>query len=156
MENYITEKEAKHHKVCTNRYNSQKLQRVIDKKKSISETGNSVEPSPSLSRSFLKKKGPMLSCAICNEEDLSQNLHAAGSYRAKRKVVNVQHNKSFTEKWKEMALNYDNPSLLALISTGDLASNEIFYHAPCYESMQNESDKFKHNKSSTDWYAEWK
>ena len=64
LENYITEKEAKHHKVCTNRYDSQKLQRVIDKKKSISETGNSVEPSPSLSRSFLKKKGPMLSCVV--------------------------------------------------------------------------------------------
>ena len=55
-----------------------------------------------------------------------------------------------------MALNSDNPSLLALISTGDLAANEIFYHASCYKSMQYKSDKFKHNKSSTDWNAEWK
>ena len=55
-----------------------------------------------------------------------------------------------------MALNSDNPSLLALISTVDLAANEIFYHASCYKSMQYKSDKFKRDKNSTDWNAEWK
>ena len=55
-----------------------------------------------------------------------------------------------------MALNSANPSLLALISTGDLAANKIFYHASCYKSMQYKSDKFKCDKSSTDWNAEWK
>ena len=89
LENYLTEKEAKYLKVCANRYDSQKLQRVIDNQKSISEADSSVPPSPSLSRSFRMKKSPVLSCAICNEEDLSENLHAAGSYHAKRKVVNV-------------------------------------------------------------------
>ena len=99
----------------------------------------------------------LLSCPICNNEDLSENFHAAGgSYHAKRKVVNVQHNKNLTEKWKEMALNSDNPSLLTLISTGDLATNKIFYHASCYKSMQYKLDKFKHDKSLTDWNAEWK
>ena len=55
-----------------------------------------------------------------------------------------------------MALNSDNASLLALISTGDLAANKIFYHASCYKSMQYKSDKFKHDKSSMDWNVEWK
>ena len=46
-------------------------------------------------------------------EDLLENLHAAGSYHSKRRVVNIEHNKDFTEKWKEVALNSDNPNLLA-------------------------------------------
>ena len=121
-----------------------------DNQKSISEVGNSVEPSPSLSRSFWKKKRPLLCCAICNEDGLSENLRDAGSYHAKRKVVNVQRNKNFREKWKEMTLNSDNLNILALISTVDLAANEIFYHASCYKSMQYKSDKFKRDKSSTD------
>ena len=65
---YLTEKEAKYHKVCANRYDSQKLQRAIDNQKSISEADNSVEPT--LSRSFRKKKSPVLSCAIYNKKDL--------------------------------------------------------------------------------------
>ena len=55
-----------------------------------------------------------------------------------------------------MALNSDSPSLLALISTGDLAASGIFYHSPCYKSMQYKSDKFKRDKNSTDWNADWK
>ena len=93
----------------------------LDNQKNISEADNSVEPSPSLSRSFRKKKSPVLCCAICNEEDLSENLHAVGSYHGKGKWL--------------MALNSDNPSLLSLISTKDLAANKIFYHASCYKSM---------------------
>ena len=156
LENYLTQKEAKYHKVFANRYDSRKLQCAIDNQESISEAGNSVELSPFLSRSFSKNESPVLFCAIINKEDLSDNLHAAGSYRAKRKVINVQHNKNFTEKWKEMALNSDSPSLLALISTGALAASGILYHSPCYKSMQYKSDKFKRDKSSTDWNAEWK
>ena len=89
LENYLTEKEVKYHKVCANCYERQKLQRAIDNQKSISEAENSVEPSPSLSSLFRKKKSPLLSCAICNDKDLSENLLAADSYHAKRKVVNV-------------------------------------------------------------------
>ena len=102
LENYLVENEGKYQKVCASRYESQKLQRAIDNHKSISEEDNPIEPSPSLFCSFRMKKGLVLSCAICNEEDLSENLHADGSYHLKRKKVNVQHNKNFTEKWKEM------------------------------------------------------
>ena len=91
----------------------------------------------------------------CNEEDISENLHAAGSYHAKGKVVNAAHNTKFTEKWKEEALNSDNSRLLALLSTGDLTANEILYHASCYKTMQYESEKFKRNRNSTDQNAEW-
>ena len=37
-----------------------------------------------------------------------------------------------------------------------LATNKIFYHASCYKSMQYKLDKFKQDKSLTDWNAEWK
>ena len=104
LENYLNEKEVKYFKVCVNRYDSQKLQYATDNQKSTSESDNSVEPSFSLSRLFRKKKSPVLYCAMRNEEDLSENLHAAGSDHAKRKAVNVKHNKNFTEKWKEITL----------------------------------------------------
>ena len=151
FESYLTEKEAKYHKVCANRYDNQKLQRVKDNQNTIS----TAECNSSGPRSCRKKNKSFLSCAICNEEDISENLHAAGSYHAKRKVVNAEHNTKFTEKWKEMALNSDNSRLLALLSTGDLTANEIFYHASCYKTMQYESEKFKRNRNSTDQNTEW-
>ena len=46
-----------------------------------------------------------------------------------------------------MTLNCVNPSLVAVISTGNLATNEIFHHASCYKSMQYKSDKFKRDKA---------
>ena len=104
LENYLNEKEVKYFKVCVNRYDSQKLQYATDNQKSTSESNNSVEPSSSYSRLFRKKRSPVLHCAMRNEEDLTENLHAAGSDHAKKKLVNVQHNKNFTEKWKEITL----------------------------------------------------
>ena len=55
-----------------------------------------------------------------------------------------------------MALNSDNPSLLALISTWDLVSIEIFYIVSCYKPMQYKLDKFKQDRSLMNWNAEWK
>ena len=45
---------------------------------------------------------------------------------------------------------FDSPSLLSLISTGNLVAHEIFYHASCYSSMQYKSGKAKHDRSSTE------
>ena len=64
LQNYLTEKEARYHKIFANRYDSQKLQRVIDTQINISEADNSVESSLSLSHSFQKKKSLVLSCII--------------------------------------------------------------------------------------------
>ena len=127
------------------------MQRVKDNQNTISAAKyNSSAP-----RSYQKKNKSFLLCAICNEEDISENLHAAGSYHAKRKVVNAEHNTKFTEKWKEIPLNSDTSRLLALLSTGNLTAKEIFYHASCYKTMQYESEKFKGNRNSTDQNAEW-
>ena len=49
-----------------------------------------------------------------------------------------------------MAQKSDIPSLLDLISTGDLAANEIFYDASYYKSVQHRWYNFKRNRSSTD------
>ena len=51
---------------------------------------------------FESKKNPVLSCAMCDEEDLSENLQATGSHPTKTKVVKAKHNKNFTKntnKW---------------------------------------------------------
>ena len=70
LENYLIEKEAKYHKVCANRYESQELQSVIDNQKSISEADSLTEPSSSLLYSFRNRKVLVLTCVICSKEDL--------------------------------------------------------------------------------------
>lgn len=135
LEEYLTAKKAKYHKVCSNRSETTTIQRQNQ------NSNAALESNSSGSRSSRNKDKPILSWAICNEEDIIDNLHADGSYHEKQKVVNSEHNKMFTDKWKEMALN---SRLLALLSTGDLNVNAIFYHRSCYKAMEYDSEWSKY------------
>ena len=77
-----------------------------------------------------------VNCPICNEVDFANNHHAAGFYQAARLALNVEQNKHVIYKWKKMAMNFNNSSLLAPISTADLTANKIFQHRSCYKSVQ--------------------
>lgn len=67
-----------------------------------------------------KEKKPGVVRAICNREDLSENLHAAGFYHVKRKVVKGERN-------NKMVLNSNNSNLLALIFIGDLPIYQLTF-----------------------------
>jgi len=56
---------------------------------------------------------------------------------------------------EEMAINTDKSKPLALLSTGDLNANEIFYLGSCYKAITYESEKFQRDRSSTDLNTEW-
>ena len=42
--------------------------------------------------------------------------------------TNVVHVENITQKWKEMATKIGDDHLIRILSSGDVASNEIFYH----------------------------
>ena len=114
----------------------------------------SKEPeSPVTSSSQPKKKFASLFCAICSEDDFDYNLHAAGSLHVTQTDINTDHNHKLTIKWKKMAAKVGNSSLLNLLTQGDLAWNEIYYHRHCYNLVQN-NEKLKKDESIMD--LKWK
>ena len=72
---------------------------------------------------------------------MSENLLAAGTYHATVKGPNLDHNNVLTERWRRMAVTVGNDSLLSLLSSGTLVSNEISYHHECYVRMRKKCDK---------------
>ena len=88
--------------------------------------------------------------------DEPENLHAAGAYHATKKDVDSRHNEELTEKWRTMAVKFGNNSLLSLLSRGDLAANEIYYHRNCYIEMVNECNRCDRLNNSENVDRNWK
>ena len=121
---------AKFHKSCGNQFDNQKVRRIIE-----AETKSGESSTVATRSSLPNKKFGGRFCAICSEDDVDKNLHSAGSFHATQKHVNDKHNEEQTAKWKEMALKLENSFLLNLLSTGSLASNELYYHIECRNNM---------------------
>ena len=137
------------HRNCGTKYNKQKLERLTKKR--------AEQPSPSVRRSSVEKRDfAALFCAICNQTDSPENLHARGSFRATKRNVNAKHNKEVTENWKSMALKVGNETLLNHLSTGDASSNELYYHAECNKSFWNQCIKIDKENSSHDIEMKWR
>ena len=61
------------HRNCGTKYNHQKLERFTKKR------DNAEQPVPSVRRSSVKKRDfAAVFCAICNQTDSRENLHAGG------------------------------------------------------------------------------
>lgn len=88
-------------------------------------------------------------------EDLLENLHAAGSYHSKRRVVNIEHNKDFTEKMERSRTEFWQSQPF---STRDLTANDFlpYIFLQINKSMHYKSDKLKGDRSSSNWNVEWK
>ena len=77
---------------------------------------------------------------FCQKTDTESNLHAAGTYHAIQTKTNVSHVDNLTKRWKSMAVIEDD-HLLRLLSTGDVAANEIYYHTQCLCNFHNKFNK---------------
>ena len=59
--------------------------------------------------------------------------------------TNVVHVENTTQKWKEMATKIGDDHLIRILSSGDVASNEIFYHneniKPCLAIFHKVSNR---------------
>ena len=73
-----------------------------------------------------------------------------------KKNVDNKHNKELTNKWKNVAITVGNDSLLSLLSSGDLASNEMYYHTSCYKDMINKYNAINRKVNQNDEEQKWK
>ena len=75
--------------------------------------------------------------------------------------TNIEHVMTITQKWKDMATKIGDDHLIRILSSGDVASNEIFHHnekiKPCLSNFhkkyqtecKNANDAV--NEDDTDW-----
>ena len=54
-----------------------------------------------------------------------------------------------------MTVKTGNDALLSLLSRGDLAANEVYYHKACYKNMLNESDRCDKLNNSENVNRNW-
>lgn len=95
-------------------------------------------------------------CAICNQPDSKENLHARGSFHASKWNVNKKENDHATSSWRSMALKVGNNILLNHLSSGDASSNELFYHAQCNNDLYNKCIKIDKENSSYNIESKWR
>ena len=73
-----TKDKAKFHQKCKNKYDKQKIRRLLKKKKE-NQDGEHSETRVTHS-SYEKNEFGSLFCAICGEKDILTNLHIAGTF----------------------------------------------------------------------------
>ena len=148
----IKDKARYHHK-CKSRYNTQKIDRILDKRKKQNPAEGPSEKRTTRS-SYDKNEFGSLFCAICGKQDDMDNLHAAGTFHATKNNVDASHNDELTTQWKVMAMKTGKERLLALLSSGDTTCNELWYHGECNVQMWNECRDIDAREQRND--VEWK
>ena len=87
-------------------------------------------------------------CYWCSKKDVDANLVSGRTYRATKLTTKSNHVKNVTAKWIEMAAKLNNESALRLLSSGDVVSNELYYHNKCYATIQYQYSKLTKSESS--------
>ena len=134
--NFLKGKAAKYHKSCLDKYNDCMVQRAKDTYAKRGDGGKekaSMNTDTDLSNPTCKRqsqplpcKSKLLFCCFCGQKDIDENLVAAGTYRARSTKANPEHVKHLTDKWIEMAKVVGNDNLLMILSSGDVAANELY------------------------------
>ena len=88
-----------------------------------------------------------LFCLWCSEKDVDANLVPAGTYRAAKLTTKPDHVKDLNAKWIAIATKLNHEAVLPLLSSGDVASSELYYHDKCYDAIRYQSSKFTNSES---------
>ena len=83
-----------------------------------------------------------LFCCWCSKKNVNPNLVPAGTYQATKLTTKSNHLKDLTAKWIEIATKLNDEPVLRLLSSGDVASNELCYHDKCYDTTRCQYSKF--------------
>ena len=146
---------AVYHRQCYLDYDQQHYDRI-----SVAEVKRKAEESdqsgPSTSKQNKRESIPLgkMICYICEKSDKTDNLHAAGVMHATTNTVDKQHIKDSTKKIKEMASYLDLRHAVAKLSSGDIVSNELYYHGHCYKQMCNDFAKKKNEESKQEGFKQ--
>ena len=130
----LKQNNAVYHRLCYKKHYQQKLEQAITKFNKISHKTDNVEidisSAPVKRRSMaskhdVSKKGI---CCFCKQNDDNINLRAAGTLHATQSKTDIEHVRNLTEKWLVMAKTLNDDELIHRLSSGDVVSNELFYH----------------------------
>ena len=147
---------AVYHHACASNYKERELHALKLRISKQQIQNNETQPSSHSMRSssgISSLQIGNLQCCICGGEDSNSNLHAAGAFHAKKTKTDSLHALSLTQKWKDMALAVDNQFLINKIAFGDVASNELYYHASCLKSLSYQYNQIK--KTTSDNSDSW-
>ena len=70
-----------------------------------------------------------------------------GTYQATKLTTKSNHLKDLTAKWIEIATKLNHEPVLRLLSSGDVARNELCYHDKCYDTTRCQYSKFTKSES---------
>ena len=135
-----------HHHNCFSKYCNSKSKRLNkpSKKRKCIEDKKERKSTRLLDES---RKNLDLFCCWCSRKDVTANLVPAGTYQATKLTTKSNHRKDLTAKRIEMATNSNQEPVLRLLSSGDVASNELYYHDKCYDTIRYQYIKFTKSKS---------
>ena len=132
---------ARYHHQCVARFNKQKLLRA----KAIHEKEQDKLNDHDLDSKRLRRSDPEnqielgeTKCLFCLQLDDPRNLCAAGTLHAKSKTLDLDHVHEFTDRIKNNALKINNMKVLSHLSSGDVTTNELFYHKNCLVNFNNQ------------------
>ena len=125
-------KEAKYHHTCHSKYNKRMLDRQKSAANLVGSADDTFDISQEISSPLCKRRSGVqtskenLMCCFCRENDIEKNLSNAGTFHAKTNKADSNHVKKLTDTWIEMAKVLEDEDLLRILSSGDVASNELF------------------------------
>ena len=131
------------------------LNRITEKRKGNvvnAKTDDLISPKRPFKGSILETSQIVeLICIFYKISDNPQNVCAPGTLHATSKRVNLNHVFFFIKKLKGMASVLEDNEFLSKLISGDVASNELYYHKSCYKTFlsryqQQISKKLNSNK----------
>ena len=133
---------AKYHSKCVSEYNDQKLIRAVKRKEKAKKKATDAACAEAVENKRARRSDSdsgfqlgELNCLFCKQIENSENLCAAGTIHAKSDKVDRNHVDQFIESLRTKALKLNEKHISTAISTGDVTSNEFYYHKSCLKSF---------------------
>ena len=131
---------------CFSKYSNSKLNRFNEPSKKQKCTDDEKERK-STRLSAESRERFNLFCCWCRKKDVDVNLVPAGTYQTTKLATKSNHVKDLTAKGIEMATKLNREPVLHLLSTGDVARNDFYYHNKCYDTIRYQYSKFTNSES---------
>ena len=126
---------AKFHKSCLLRYSTSRADRQPSTTDEVQDEGHALRSKRPRLEQFSEE------CMFCQTFVKGAPLHAAGLKHATTFSTNSDNLTSFTDKLRVMATTLCDSSIVSKLLSGDVNSNELYYHLPCYTNYCRKYDK---------------
>ena len=141
----ITNKAVYHHN-CFSKYRDSKLKLFTEpsKKRKCTEDEKGRKSTRLLAES---RERFNLFCCWCRKKDFDANFVPVETCQGTKLTTKSNHVKDLTAKWIETTTKLNHKLVLRLLSSGDVGSNEFYYHDKCYDTIQYQYSEFAKSES---------